>query len=205
MNITFPLLSAFAGGAAGWFVVWIVDRTAVNSARKRKQLELILATSASALLLLALALRFKEPGIRFFVYGALVLALVGVTLFDLRTRIIPHVVTIPGTIAGLIAGSFILPSGIRESMLGLLVGGGVLMFATLFETIRKKEIGGGDWKYAAMIGSFIGPQRIVVALILTGIFGALGGIALAASGAHARPHALGPWLSAGAVVSILLG
>lgn len=90
-------------------------------------------------------------------------------------------------------------------MLGLLVGGGVLLLATLFEAIRRKQIGGGDWKYAAMIGSFIGPQRIVVALILTGVFGALGAIALAISGCQTRPHALGPWLSAGAVVSILLG
>jgi len=205
MNIMLPLLSSLAGAAAGWFVSWIVDRTTPDYARSTKRLESILSTAASAVLLAALAVRFKEPEIRLFVYGALVLTLIGVTVFDIRTQIIPHAITIPGTIAGLIAGSFILPLGIRESMLGLLIGGGVLLLATFVETIRKKEIGGGDWKYAAMIGSFIGPQRIVVALILTGVLGALGAFTLAISGVHARPHALGPWLSAGAVASILLG
>jgi leader peptidase (prepilin peptidase)/N-methyltransferase len=205
MSVTLPLLSGLAGGVAGWFVMKIVDHTTLHYPRTTKRLEAILSIAASVLLLAALAVRFREPGTRLFVYGGLLLALVGVTVFDIRTQIIPHAVTIPGTIAGLIAGSFVLPSGIRESMLGLLLGGGVLLLATFIEAIRKKEIGGGDWKYAAMIGSFIGPQRIVVALILTGVFGALGAVALALSGGHARPRALGPWLSVGAIASIFLG
>jgi leader peptidase (prepilin peptidase)/N-methyltransferase len=205
MSITLPLVSGLVGAAAGWFVSWVVDRTTSQYPRNKKRLESILSTALSAVLLAALAVRFKEPEVRLFVYGALVLTLIGVAVFDIRTQIIPHTVTIPGTITGLIAGSFILPLGIRQSMLGLLIGGGVLLLATLVERIRKKEIGGGDWKYAAMIGSFIGPQRIVLALVLTGVFGALGAIAWAISGGHARPQALGPWLSAGAVASILLG
>jgi prepilin signal peptidase PulO-like enzyme (type II secretory pathway) len=204
MSLTFPLLAGTAGAAAGWFVSWIVDRSTRDRARDTKRLESILSTAASAALLAALAVRFKEPGIRLFVYGGLVLALVGVTLFDIRTQIIPHAVTIPGTILGLVGGSFVLPSGIRESILGLVIGGGVLLAATLVEKIRKKEIGGGDWKYAAMIGSFVG-RRIVLALVFTGIFGAVGAIVLAICGSRARPRALGPWLSAGAVASILLG
>ncbi len=204
MSITFPLLAGLAGGAAGWFVSWIVDRTTLDRARNTKRLESILSTAASAALLAALAVRFKEPGIRLFVYGGLVLTLVGVTVFDIRTQIIPHAVTIPGTILGLIGGSFVLPSGIVESILGIVIGAGVMLAATLVETIRKKEIGGGDWKYAAMIGSFVG-QRIVMALVFTGIFGAIGAIVLAITGNRARPRALGPWLSAGAVASILLG
>lgn len=205
MMVSLPLVMGLAGGVAGWFVSWIVDRTTPLYPARKKRIESIISTVASAVLLAALAARFKEPGTRLFVYAGLILALIGVAVFDIRTQIIPHAVTIPGTIAGLIAGSFVLPSGIRQSMLGLVVGGGVLLFATLFEAIRKREIGGGDWKYAAMIGSFIGPQRIVAALLFTGIFGVLGGIAFAVSGVHGRTRALGPWLSAGAVASILLG
>src|SRR2546422_5899031 len=48
---------------------------------------------------------------------------------------------------------------------------GVLMAATIVEALRKKVIGGRDCKYAAMIGSFIGPQSIVLALVFTGILG----------------------------------
>jgi len=205
MNILLPLLSGLVGAGAGWFVSWIVDRATPGYARGTKRLESLLSIVASAALLAALTVRFNGRGVQLIVYSGLVMALIGVTLFDIRTRLIPHTVTIPGTVAGLIAGSFLLPLGIRQSMLGLLVGGGVLVLAMLVEAIRKKDIGGGDWKYAAMIGSFIGPQRIVVALMLTGIFGVLGGAALAFAGFHARPHALGPWLSAGAIASILLG
>jgi prepilin signal peptidase PulO-like enzyme (type II secretory pathway) len=205
MSIAFPLLAGSAGAAGGWFVSWVVDRTTPDRARKTKRLESILSTAASAALLFALAVRFKEPGVRLLVYGGLILALVGVALFDIRTQTIPNVVTIPGTVVGLISGSFVLPSGIRESILGLVIGGAALLAATIIERIRRKEIGGGDWKYAAMIGSFIGPKRIVIALILTGVFGILGAVVLIVSGRHAKPRALGPWLSAGAVASILLG
>jgi leader peptidase (prepilin peptidase)/N-methyltransferase len=205
MTITFPLLSGVAGAAAGWLVSLVVNVATRDRVRRTKRLETVLATATAAILLAALAVRVKEPGPRLFVYGGLILVLIGVTLFDIRTQLIPHAVTIPGIVAGLILGPLVLPLGIRESVLGLVFGGGVLLAATFVEALRKKEIGGGDWKYAAMIGSFIGPQRIVIALILTGVFGAMGAIVLALSGHHARPHALGPWLSAGAVASILLG
>lgn len=203
MAVLLPVLSALLGGAAGWVVMKIVNHA--TPGHPGKDLESTLATVASAFLLAAMAIRFKTPGIPLLVYSILVLTLVAVTVYDIRTQTIPHMVTIPGTATGLIAGSFILPSGIRESMLGLLIGGGALLLATVFEKIRKKEIGGGDWKYAAMIGSFIGPKHVVVALILTGVFGALGAVVLAISGNQTRPRALGPWLSAGAIVSILLG
>src|SRR2546425_609628 len=143
MNLTLPFLSGVVVAVAGWLVSWIVDRTTSDYARSTKRLESMLSTAAPAVLLAALAVRFKEPGIRLFVYGGLVLGLIGVTVFDLRTQTIPHAVTIPGTVAGLVAGSSALPLGIRESVLGLLIGGGVLLLATFVEAIRKKEIGGG--------------------------------------------------------------
>jgi leader peptidase (prepilin peptidase)/N-methyltransferase len=137
------------------------------------------------------------------VYSGLALILVGVTVFDIRKQQIPHMVTVPGTIAGLVIGTFVLPLGFMESALGMVVGGGVLLISTIVEALRKKEIGGGDWKYAAMIGSFIGWQRIIVALVFTGFFGFIGALVLRASGTEGKPQALGPWLSAGAMASIL--
>jgi leader peptidase (prepilin peptidase)/N-methyltransferase len=163
---------------------------------------MVVGSAASVVLL---SLKFGTPGSLLFVHSGLVLVLIAVTVFDLRTHKIPHIITIPGIIAGLILGSLVLPLGFVESLLGLLVGGGVLLAATLIESLRKKEIGGGDWKFAAMIGSFVGPQKIIVALVLTGLFGLMGGIALAVTGRQRKPQALGPWLSAGAVASILLG
>ena len=199
MNIAVLIMSAAAGAAAGWFVSWLVGRaTQVSS-----PIEAAVTTIGSAAAVAALSWKFKTPGLLLLVYGTLVLVLIGVTVFDIRKHTIPHIVTIPGMITGLILGSFVLPLGVGRSVTGFLVGGGVLMAATIVEALRKKEIGGGDWKYAAMIGSFIGPQSIVVALVFTGILGIVGGIVLAVAGVHGRPQALGPWLSAGAVASIL--
>ena len=205
MNIVFALLFGAGGAAAGWLFLRIVDRATAGDARRAKRIDTVLVTIVSATVIAALSVKFRSEAFLLLVYAALALVLIGVAVFDLRKHRIPHWVTIPGTIAGLVLSALILPLGVRESVLGVVTGAGVLLIATLVETLRKKEIGGGDWKYAAMIGSFIGPQKIVIALVLTGVFGVLGSIAMALTGNQPRPHALGPWLSAGAVASILLG
>jgi leader peptidase (prepilin peptidase)/N-methyltransferase len=168
-------------------------------------LSFVLIGAASILVVGAMALKFGLGTVSFLVYSGLGLVFVGVTAIDIRRHEIPHIVTIPGTALGLILGTFVLPIGFVESLLGLVAGAGVLLAATLFEMMRNKEIGGGDWKYAAMIGTFIGWQRVVIAFVLMGFFGAAGSVVLHAMGKANRPQALGPWLSAGALASILIG
>lgn len=216
MNILLPVVSGLAGAAAGLLVFRLAYPAAENApgppvadsgaaASRIRALARWLTVIGSAVLIGLLAAKFEAAGVQFFVYSALVLVLIAVTLIDLRRHEIPHIITLPGIIIGLLIGTYVLPLGFAGSIGGLLLGGGVLLAATIVEAIRKKEIGGGDWKYAAMIGSFIGPQKIIIALVLTGVFGVVGAITLAVSGTPARHQALGPWLSAGAVASILLG
>ena len=200
MSVVLPMLAALAGAGAGWLVSRIVNRFTAPDVRAS-----LLPAPACAIAFASFSMKFGAPAAPLFVYGGLGLVLVGVAVFDIRKQTIPHVVTIPGTIAGVLAGTFLLPMGFTKSVLGLVAGGGILLAATIFEALRKKEIGGGDWKYAAMIGSFIGWQKVIVALVLTGIFGAFGTVALHAAGTRTKPQALGPWLSAGALVSILIG
>ncbi|MBI5096668.1 MAG: prepilin peptidase, partial [Nitrospirae bacterium] len=57
-------------------------------------------------------------------YAILFSALLVASVIDLHHRIIPDVITIPGTIAGLLAGAFILPGGIEGSVIGTLLGSG---------------------------------------------------------------------------------
>lgn len=221
MNVALIVFSGLAGAGAGWLMNFGTEggkglpstrAASVPSNSSFRNLQSLI----SGLLLALLALKLGTPSVLLFVYGGLFLVLVWIAIFDFRRLEIPNAVTVPGTLIGLALGTFVLPLGFRESVLGLLVGGGVLLAATLIETIRKKDIGGGDWKYAAMIGTFIGPRRMAAALVLTGIFGFFGAAALAFSQARSasaierslkarRPQALGPWLSIGAVASILLG
>ena len=139
------------------------------------------------------------------VYGSFVLALLVVTLIDLRTQHIPLLITVPGALSGLILGSEVLPFGFWLSLVGLVFGGGVLIAATLVEAARSKEIGGGDWKLASMIGAFLGWPGITVALGLTFVFALAGALLLRRSSAAAGPQAMGPWLSAGAAAAMLIG
>src|SRR3972149_3824020 len=65
------------------------------------------------------------------IYAALFSSLLVASVIDLHHRIIPDVITIPGTIAGLLASAFILPGGIKGSVIGTLLGGGIFFIAAV--------------------------------------------------------------------------
>jgi leader peptidase (prepilin peptidase)/N-methyltransferase len=199
LTILNPILFGLIGAAAGVVVHRFVGRFAPGKSRA----EFVITIAVSAVLAAGLRLRYDDAGRLFWIYLILGFVLIGTGLFDSRTQTIPHAVTLPGLVAGLLLATFILPVGFAESIVGIAVGGGVLLISTIIEALRKKEIGGGDWKYAAMIGSFIGGQKMVTALIFTGVFGVAASIVIHFSNAQAKPRALGPWLSAGAIASIL--
>ncbi len=201
MNFLFPILLAGAGAIGGWIAYRIVD----HCSQQQFAFEQHFALGTSALFLLCLALKFGVLPLLLFIYGTLGTVLIAVALFDFRTQEIPLWVTVPGTIAGPILAAYALPIGLASSVVGLLFGGGVLIATTLVEAARKKEVGGGDWKYAAMIGSFVGWPGILTALVFSGVLGVAAALLLKARGIDSGPQALGPWLSAGALASILLG
>jgi prepilin signal peptidase PulO-like enzyme (type II secretory pathway) len=201
LNILLPILLGIAGTVAGWIAYRIVGLYS----QRQFAIEQHLTLGASTLFWLSLAVKFGEIPLWILIYGCFGTVLIAVALFDFRTQRIPLQVAVPGTIAGPILAAYTLPIGVAGSLAGLLFGGGVLIVTTFIEAARKKEVGGGDWKYAAMIGSFVGWPGILTALIFTGVFGVAAAVALKAQGIDSRPQALGPWLSAGALVSVLLG
>ncbi len=200
MNLAFSLLLGAAGGAAGWVIYCIVDRHSDRFFRHEQTATI----GASALVLMGIALRFGSDPALAFTNSAFSLVLIAVTLFDFRTHEIPLWVTLPGTAAALVAGSLVLPLGFRRALSGLAFAAGILIVTTLVEALRHQEVGGGDWKYAAMIGAFLGWPDIVTALVMTGAFGFAGALALKAMGIGDRPIALGPWLSAGAISTLII-
>ena len=199
MTPAFAVLAAAAGAAGGWLAYLLVNRRS----RPRHAFERPIAIAVPALLFPALGLKFGFGSPALAVYAGFTLIMVGVTIFDLRTQEIPHCVTLPGAAAGLLLGAAVLPPGFIRSLAGLLFGGGVLIVSTLFEAARNKEVGGGDWKYAGMIGAFLGWPGVLTALVLTGVFGVAGALILK-NRAAPGPQALGPWLSAGALGALLV-
>lgn len=143
------------------------------------------------------------------VYYVFVCALVVVAFIDLDHQIIPDLITYPGVAAG-IAGSFVLPQiTLRDSLLGALVGGGILLtVALVFRWIRRKEgMGMGDVKLLAMIGAFLGWKAVVLTLLVSSFVGALVGYAsLRLSGRGlGQPIPYGPFLVLGALTYLLGG
>jgi leader peptidase (prepilin peptidase)/N-methyltransferase len=127
---------------------------------------------------------------------------------DLDCRILPNEITIGGTIAGLVAALF-LPPGIVSSLLGVLLGGGVL-WATgaAYEKIRGVEgMGMGDVKMLAMIGAVLGWPLMLLTLVWSSLAGGLVGAVLLLFRADARTTALpfGAFLAPAALAASLVG
>jgi leader peptidase (prepilin peptidase) / N-methyltransferase len=127
---------------------------------------------------------------------------------DLEHQILPNVITLPGIPAGLLA-SLAGPPGLMSSVVGAVLGGGVLWaIAEIYVRVRGIEgMGMGDVKMLGMIGAFLGAPLMALTLILASFAGALTGVALmlAGRGDLQRKLPFGTFLAAAAVFASLWG
>lgn len=138
-----------------------------------------------------------------------VAALVVVTFIDLDHQIIPDEISLPGILVGLGAALAGWGPSILDSLLGVVLGGGILWgVAAGYEWLRGEEgMGGGDIKLLAMIGAFLGWQAVFVTLLLGSLTGAVVGGAriLLARAGSADPIPFGPFLAFGALIAMFFG
>ena len=135
-------------------------------------------------------------------------ALIVLFVTDLQHKILPNMITLPGIVIGFICSVF-LPPGWFDSLIGIVVGGGVLFaIAEGYYRIRGEEgLGMGDVKLLAMIGAFLGWKLVLLTLMLASFSGSILGVALIVSRRGDMKHALpfGTFLAIGAVVSAAWG
>jgi leader peptidase (prepilin peptidase)/N-methyltransferase len=135
-------------------------------------------------------------------------ALIVLAVIDLRHRILPNPITLGGTVVGLLF-SVALPPGWVSSLIGVLIGGGVLFaIGELYFRLRGIEgMGMGDVKMLAMIGAFLGWPGVLVTMVLASLSGALVGMGMMAFQKGDMKYALpfGTFLSAAALVASLYG
>ncbi|MBI2828150.1 MAG: prepilin peptidase [Acidobacteria bacterium] len=135
-------------------------------------------------------------------------ALVVLFAIDLRHRILPNIITLPGIAAGF-GASWFLPPGWISSLVGIAGGGGILYaIAELYYRVRGREgLGMGDVKMLAMIGAFLGWPLMVLTLVLASFAGSIVGVALIASGRGGMQAALpfGTFLALGSLVAAVAG
>ncbi len=135
---------------------------------------------------------------------ALMSVFIVVTFIDFEHKIIPDGITLPGIVLGLLLGPLVLKLSFTDSLLGVLVGG-VLFF--LIAVISRGGMGGGDIKFIAMMGGFLGWKGVLLTIFFGSTLGAAVGIGLMLfKGMHRKtPIPFGPFLVAGAVIAIFLG
>ena len=135
-------------------------------------------------------------------------ALIVLFAIDLEHQILPNVITLPGIVAGFVASLF-LPPGWWSSLVGILLGGGVLFaIAEAYYRVRGQEgLGMGDVKMLAMIGAFLGWQLTLLTLVLASFAGSVVGVGLLATRRGTMQAALpfGTFLALGAIAAALIG
>ena len=164
-------------------------------------------------LFLLLFIRF-DLSVSFFIFSLLILALILASFIDWEHYLIPDLVVYPGIVLGLLF-NLIFPElafsndslyALKESFLGVLVGGGFLYLTALAgEIVMKKEaMGGGDVKLLAMIGAFLGWRPVLLAIFFGSIIGSVVSLALIGLKIKKRTDYIpfGPYLSLGAVISL---
>jgi leader peptidase (prepilin peptidase)/N-methyltransferase len=138
----------------------------------------------------------------------LVCILIALFGIDLEHQILPNSITLPGIVIGLIL-SVIAPPGIKDALIGVLVGGGILYaIAGAYYLWRREEgMGMGDIKMLAMLGAFLGWKAVLVTVILASFSGAIVGLAMMAVQRGNMKYALpfGTFLAIGAVVAMFVG
>jgi len=171
-------------------------------------------------------LLFLKYGITipFWINAAFFCALIILIFIDLFHRILPDVLTLGGTIAGLLLSplqspEFLLgpfpfdPSGPLSkplnSLLGIVLGAGILwVTARFYLAWRKVEgMGFGDIKMMAMVGAFLGPTFAFLTIFLGSLSGAVVGMAFIRVARKDRRYELpfGTFLGMGAMLCVLWG
>lgn len=142
-------------------------------------------------------------------YGFFYSALLVVAGTDLSHKIIPNVVTFPGILLGLVCAATVLPLGFLNSVLGIVVGGGILWLLAWASPylFGKEGMGGGDIKLLAMVGAFLGWKLAVMTIMVGSLLGSLVGITLIVAQVIKREDYIpfGPFLVCGALLALFFG
>ena len=136
-------------------------------------------------------------------------ALIVITFIDLKHQIIPDIITLPGIPLFALAAIFFMDVTIKDSLIGILAGGGCLyLVALMYQLLTKRDgMGGGDIKLLAMLGGFLGWQSLWFVIMASSLIGAAAGISVMISKGKDSKYAIpfGPFLSIGAIAYIFWG
>ncbi|MDD2752320.1 MAG: prepilin peptidase [Candidatus Omnitrophica bacterium] len=190
---------------------------------KKISLRYPLVELLTAIMFVVFFIHFKLT-YEFFVYLVFGCGLIIATFVDLKHRIIPDEVSIGGFILGFILisirGITLNPAfsfnfaPMLDSFLGIIAGGGVIyLTGVLFDLVYFKllkrppiqgeteSMGGGDVKFLAMIGAFLGWQKVLLTFFIAPFLGAIiGAFNLIVKKDHTIAY--GPFLAIASLIAL---
>lgn len=140
-----------------------------------------LVEAANGVMYLVLA-RLMGPTPRVAVAMVLVTALLVLSLIDYDHHLLPNSITLPGIAVGL-AASFLPGPPTPLAAAAAAAGGYLALFAVarVYERTRGIEgLGQGDWKMTAMLGAFLGWEKLLLTVFVATLGGTLVGLGLMA-------------------------
>jgi len=152
------------------------------------------------------------PGWHLVPFLALVSALIVITFIDIDHQIIPDRITLPGVLIGLVCGFFLTRDPfLREAALGWkasLTGaasGFILFYAIAL--MSRGGMGGGDIKFMAMSGAFLGWKGVLLTTFAGSFTGSVLGLFLVAFKGKGRKTKVpfGPFLAIGCLLTLFAG
>ncbi len=198
--------------ALSWYenvpiVAWLALRGRCRTCDARISVRYPLIEAVTAVMFLAAWLHYG-PGVMLVSRLLLGCALIVLFAIDLEHHLLPNVITLPGIAVGF-AFSFFAGPGWLSSLLGILVGGG-LLFAVAEAYYRWRHVEGlgmGDVKMLAMVGAFLGWPATLMTLTMGSIAGSAIGLLVIALRRGDMKYALpfGTFLALGAAISATVG
>ncbi len=139
----------------------------------------------------------------------LVYALIVISFIDLKFKLVPVKVCYFLMVIGIILSPFSENITFEDSVLGASFGAGVILFIieTYFVIRGVEGMGYGDANIMALIGAYIGWEKVLLVLFISSFVGALIGISYMVFKKQGMKVAIpyGPFLSIGAYVTIIFG
>ena len=146
----------------------------------------------------------------FFYWFVFIAVLITISFIDFDHQIIPDIISLPGIIIFASSFFFLPEMTIKDTIFGILTGGGSLYaVAFLYYLIKKQEgMGGGDIKLLAMIGAATGIKGVIFTIFTGSLLGTIFGVLLMIY-TRIKDTKLkipfGPFLSAGVILYIFYG
>jgi len=187
---------------------YLILRGKCRSCNGKISIKYLLVEVLCGIIFVALFLKYGFTS-NFFIYSLLMTALIIISFIDIKYRIIPNVITIPGIPLGIFLSFFLNNISVLSSLIGVILAILILGIVTygyyLFTGLEG--MGMGDIKLLAMLGAFLGWKSVLFIIFFSSFIGTLIGLLLIFILKKGRkyPIPFGPFLSLAGILYPFLG